>query len=154
MRQLILAESASLYTGTTSSPCLSPPPRREDASLLYLSRRAPPASSRSTNNTYKDTHRHTHDSPRIFVYSFIFCLLIFLYIYLSIHYSFIYLSSRSLVDLFTNAMTGRYRTRLLIYQIHKRALSSSLPPTDRSIDPSTHRPTECRSSSGTDKSNR
>ena len=133
MCQLILAVSASLYTGTTSSPCLSPHPRREDASLLYLSRRAPPASSRSTNDTYKDTHRHTHDSPRIFVYSFIHSI-IYLFIY-----SFIHLSSRSLADLFTNAMAGRYRTRLLIYQIHKRALSSSLPPTDRPTDPSTDR---------------
>ena len=59
LRQLILAESASLCTGTTSSPCLSPPPRRDDASSLYLSRRAPPASSRCTNDTHTHTHTHT-----------------------------------------------------------------------------------------------
>ena len=109
LRQLILAESASLCTGTTSSPCLSPPPRRDDASSLYLSRRAPPASSRCTNDTH--THTHTHDSPRIFIYSFT--------------------SAAGLADLFTNAMAGRYRTRLLIYQIHKRMLSSPLLLTDR-----------------------
>ena len=129
LRQLILAESASLYTGTTSSPCLSPPPRREDASLLYLSRRAPPASSRSTNDTHKDTHRHTHDSPRIFVYSFI---------YLFIH-SFI-----SAVGLWLIYSRMRWPEGIALgFSYIKSTNGRSLPPSlllaDQSTDPSIDR---------------